>query len=282
MLQLASDSVQLMTTRMGVQSTVIYGPEEIRDRYGLEPRQMIDFKSMKGDSTDNIPGIAGVGDKTAAGWLQQFGTLEGIYEHLDELKPPRLAEKLRELKDDVFLWRELVTIDRNVPIELDLTEARLGDYDRQEVLRLFREYEFRTLVERLPAVDGEEALAPGEGLRAADRSAPVPAALIPGREPSARNRPPSLVGEGTRAAAEPGLRRGVRVRACRSHGRGRAHRRRRGTGRGGGPERRRPSRRWRAAGSAGRQPGPCFCRSARTAGGRAHRSVAVRAVRDGR
>ncbi len=197
MLQLASDQTQLMTTRQGVASTVFYGPQEIRDRYGLEPRQMIDFKAMKGDTTDNIPGIAGVGDKTAAGWLQQFGTLEGIYEHLDEVKPPRLQEKLRELKDDVFLWRELVTIDRNVPIALDLTDARLGDYDRQEVLRLFREYEFRTLVERLPAVDGEEALAPGEGLRAADRSAPVPAALIPGREPSARNRPPSLVGEGS-------------------------------------------------------------------------------------
>lgn len=195
MLQLASQHTKLMTTRMGVQSTVIYGPEEIGARYALEPRQMIDFKALKGDTTDNIPGIAGVGDKTASGWLQQFGSLEGLYEHVDEVKPPRFQEKLRELKDDVFLWRELVTIDRNAPIQLDLSHARLGAYDRQEVLRLFREYEFRTLVERLPAVDGEEALPPGEGLRAADRSAPVPAALVPGREPSARNRPPSPVGE---------------------------------------------------------------------------------------
>ena len=87
----------------------------------------------------------------------------------------------------MFLWRELVTIDRDVPIELDLRAGRLDDYDRGEVLRLFREYEFRTLVERLPAVSGEEARAPGELLREADRSAPVPAAVVAGR-PSAAER----------------------------------------------------------------------------------------------
>ncbi len=197
MLQLVSDKTRLMTTRMGVQSTVIYDPERIHERYGLQASQMIDFKSLKGDTTDNIPGIAGVGDKTAAGWLQAFGTLEGIYEHLDEIKPERFRDKLRELRDDVFLWRELVTIDRNTPVELDLTHARMGDYDRSEVLRLFREYEFRTLVERLPAVEGEDARAPGELLREADRTGPIPAALVPGREPSARNRPTSVFGEGS-------------------------------------------------------------------------------------
>ena len=80
MLQLVSPTTRLMTTRMGVQSTVIYGPPEIEKRYGLAPHQMIDFKALKGDATDNIPGIAGVGDKTASGWLQQFGSLEGLYE----------------------------------------------------------------------------------------------------------------------------------------------------------------------------------------------------------
>jgi DNA polymerase-1 len=197
MLQLVSDKTRLMTTRMGVGSTVIYDTERIHERYGLEASQMIDFKSLKGDTTDNIPGIAGVGDKTAAGWLQAYRTLEGVYEHLDEIKPERFRAKLRELRDDVFLWRELVTIDRSTPIELDLTHARMGDYDRNEVLRLFREYEFRTLVERLPAVEGEEARAPGDLLREADRRGPVPAALVPGREPSARNRPPSVFGEGS-------------------------------------------------------------------------------------
>jgi DNA polymerase I len=187
MLQLVSPDTRLMTTRMGVQSTVIYGPPEIEKRYGLAPHQMIDFKALKGDPTDNIPGIAGVGDKTASGWLREFGSLEGLYEHLDEIKPVRFQEVLRRAHDDVLLWRDLVTIERNVPIELDLSVGRLSGYDRDEVLRLFREYEFRTLVERLPAVSGEELRAPGELLREADRTAPVPAAVVAGR-PSAAQR----------------------------------------------------------------------------------------------
>ena len=109
-----------MTTRLGVQSTVIYDPQRIYERYGLGPGQMIDFKALKGDSTDNIPGIPGVGDKTAARLLVDHGSLEGIYEDIGSIKPDKLREKLREHRDDVTLWRELVTIDRLAPIELDL------------------------------------------------------------------------------------------------------------------------------------------------------------------
>ncbi len=181
MLQLVSDRTSLMTTRMGVASTVMYDPARIRERYGLEPSQMIDFKSLKGDSTDNIPGIPGVGDKTAAKWLQDYDTLEGIYENLEMLKPDRFRAILADIRDDVFLWRRLVEIDRHAPIELDLTDAALGSYDREEVLRLFRQYEFRTLVERIPQVEGEEERTPGDLLRQADRSGPVPAAIVPGR-----------------------------------------------------------------------------------------------------
>ena len=199
MLQLVSDKTQLMTTRMGVASTVMYDPGRIMERYGLVPGQMIDFKALKGDVTDNIPGIPGVGDKTAAKWLQDHGTLEGIYAALDTIKPDRFREKLAELRDQVFLSRELVTIDRDVPISLDLEAAGLGDYDRSEVLRLFREYEFRSLVERLPQVEGENAPAPGDLLREADRSAPVPAAIVPGRVLAADRpgRGGSLIGEGS-------------------------------------------------------------------------------------
>jgi len=181
MLQLVSERTSLMTTRMGVASTVIYDPARIRERYGLEPAQMIDFKALKGDATDNIPGIAGVGDKTAAKWLQDHVSLEGVYDNLATIKPDRFRPLLADKRDDVFLWRDLVRIDRDAPIELDLADAALGKFDREEVLRLFRHYEFRTLVERIPQVEGEEERAPGELLRAADRVAPVPAAIVPGR-----------------------------------------------------------------------------------------------------
>ncbi|MFN8621783.1 MAG: DNA polymerase I [Chloroflexota bacterium] len=182
MLQLVSDHVTLMTTRMGVGATVMYDPARIQERYGLAPAQMIDFKALKGDTTDNIPGVAGVGDKTAAKLLQDFGSLPEVFARIEEVKPDKLREKLRDQQEDVLLWRRLVTIDRHAPIELDLSAGRLGDYDRAEVLRLFREYEFRTLVERLPPVAGEEAPAPGELLREADRGGPIPAAIVPGRQ----------------------------------------------------------------------------------------------------
>ncbi|MET0772302.1 MAG: DNA polymerase I, partial [Candidatus Limnocylindrales bacterium] len=187
MLQLVSEHTRLMFTRMGAGATIMYDPARIHERYGLAPHQMIDFKALKGDTTDNIPGLAGVGDKTAAKLLEDFGSLDGVFEHLDEVKPDKLRDKLGGARDDLMLWRELVTIDRHVPVSLDLEAARLGDYDRAEVIRLFREYEFRTLVERLPAVDGEAPMAPGDLLREADRGGPVPAAQVAGRVRSAGN-----------------------------------------------------------------------------------------------
>ena len=157
------------------------------ERYGLRPEQMIDFKALKGDTTDNIPGIAGVGEKTAAKLVIDWGSIDGIYEHIDQVMPEKLRAKLVDNRDDVYRWRDLVTVRPDIPIELDLEAARLGEYDRQEVLRLFREYEFRSLVERLPGMTGEDTRAPGDLLRDADRSAPVPAVQVAGR-PSAAQR----------------------------------------------------------------------------------------------
>jgi DNA polymerase-1 len=187
LLQLVSPRTTLMTTRGGVQQTTFYDPAQVMERYGLRPEQMIDFKALKGDTTDNIPGIPGVGEKTAAKLVIDHGSVDGIYAHLDTVMPEKLRAKLAEHHDAVLRWRDLVTVRADLPVELDLETAQLGDYDRAEVLRLFREYEFRSLVERLPGVTGEETRAPGELLREADRSAPVPAVQVAGR-PSAVER----------------------------------------------------------------------------------------------
>ena len=187
LLQIVSDQTTLMTTRGGVQQTTFYGPAQVMERYGLRPEQMIDFKALKGDTTDNIPGIAGVGEKTAAKLVQDYGSVDGIYASLDRVQPDKLRLKLEDNRDDVLRWRDLVTVRADVPVELDLEHARLGAYDRNEVLRLFREYEFRSLVERLPGMAGEEARAPGDLLRQADLSAPIPAVQVAGR-PSAAQR----------------------------------------------------------------------------------------------
>src|SRR5712691_4825652 len=102
MLQLVTDRTRLMTTRSGVENTVIYDPARIAERYGLVAGQMIDYKALKGDPTDNIPGVPGVGEKTAAALIRQWGTLDELYTHLDEVKPEKLRERLREHRDKVF------------------------------------------------------------------------------------------------------------------------------------------------------------------------------------
>ncbi|HEX7066931.1 MAG TPA: DNA polymerase, partial [Candidatus Limnocylindria bacterium] len=149
-LQLVDDHVRLLTTRMGVAATVIYDEARVMERYGLRPDQMLDYKALKGDTSDNIPGIPGVGDKTASSLLQQFGTLDGIYENLDEVKG-KLRDRLAEHRESAFMSREIGRIVCDLPVELDLEEARTGRYDRRAVAQRFRELEFRSLIDRLPA-----------------------------------------------------------------------------------------------------------------------------------
>ena len=152
MLQLVTDHTRLMTTRSGVENTILYDPAKIRERFDLVPGQMIDYKALKGDPTDNIPGVPGVGEKTAAKLIREYGTLDGLYQRIDEVKPDKLREKLIEHRGQVFMGKDLSTIVRDLPVEFDLEAAKLGDYDRETVIRLFREYEFRSL-DRAPARD---------------------------------------------------------------------------------------------------------------------------------
>jgi len=149
-LQLVDDHVRLLTTRMGVAATVIYDEARVMERYGLRPDQMLDYKALKGDTSDNIPGVPGVGEKTASSLLQQFGTLDAIYEHLDEVKG-KMRDRLAEHRESAFMSRQIGRIVTDLPVELDLEEARTGRYDRRAVAQRFRELEFRSLIDRLPA-----------------------------------------------------------------------------------------------------------------------------------
>jgi DNA polymerase-1 len=181
MLQLVTPRVRLMTTRSGVENTVMYDIQRIDERFGLRPDQMIDYKALKGDPTDNIPGVPGVGEKTAAKLIREFGDLESLFARLDDVKPEKLRDKLRDHREQVFMGRDLSTIVRDLPVSIDLEAARLGDYDRDTVVRLFREYEFRTLIERLPPMAGETAEQRTETLRSVAQSGYVPAARVAGR-----------------------------------------------------------------------------------------------------
>ena len=191
MLQLVSERTQLMVSlRGGVANTVAYDLARIDERWGLRPDQMLDYKALKGDPTDNIPGVPGVGEKTASRLIATFGTLDALYERLDEVTPEKLRAPLREAGATVLESRELMRLVRDVAVTLDPDAGRVGTYDREAVVRLFREYEFRTLIDRLPPLAGERPEDAAAELRAV-RDAGFPAAQGPGGGGRGRGVPPA-------------------------------------------------------------------------------------------
>ncbi|MEA3459973.1 MAG: DNA polymerase I [Chloroflexota bacterium] len=149
--QLVDENTKVLTSRRRFSDTVVYDEAAIGARYGLKPEQLVDFKALVGDKTDNIPGVKGVGKKTAAELLRRYGTLEEIYAHLDEVESTRFRNALEKGRGDAFLSKHLVTIVRDAPVKFDLEACRVGKFDRKKVMGLFRELEFRTLVSRLPS-----------------------------------------------------------------------------------------------------------------------------------
>jgi DNA polymerase-1 len=152
-LQLVSDSVEALVPRRGITDTFMYGPDQVRQRYGFEPKQLIDFKALRGDTSDNIPGVPGVGDKTAAKLVQDFGTVEALLERIEELPEGRLKTSLKANEERLRLGKRMVTIVRDVPVELELDRARWTRYDYEKVRLVFDRMEFRQLLSRFPPPD---------------------------------------------------------------------------------------------------------------------------------
>lgn len=168
LVQLVRDGVSVYMFRPFQRDVVRYDSDErVRDRYGVDPIQIIDFKAIVGDTSDNIPGVKGLGEKGAVKLLNTWRSLEEIYEHLDEVAPPATQKKLREQRDVAFHSKKLATIVHDAPVELDLEQAEVGNYDRGDVIAIFRELEFRSILERVSdpewgAAGSEAAPAPQE------------------------------------------------------------------------------------------------------------------------
>jgi len=159
-LQLVSPLVEVITPggySQRFSDAKVYDEQAVREKYGIEPDLLADYKGLVGDKSDNIPGVAGVGDKTARQLIGRYGTVEKIYEHLEEVESTRARNALAGQKEQALLSKRLANIVTDVPINLDLEKCRTGDYDRQETTALFRELEFRSLVQRLPTSEREEA-----------------------------------------------------------------------------------------------------------------------------
>ncbi|HCZ5830895.1 TPA: DNA polymerase I [Staphylococcus aureus] len=146
--QLATDNVTIYYTKKGVTDVDHYTPDFIAEKYnGLTPNQIIDMKGLMGDTSDNIPGVAGVGEKTAIKLLNQFDTVEGVYEHLDEISGKKLKEKLQNSKEDALMSKELATINVDSPIEVKLEDTLMTHQDeQQEKIELFKKLEFKQLL----------------------------------------------------------------------------------------------------------------------------------------
>lgn len=154
--QLASDLTKIVTTKRGITDAVIYGPEEVEERYGVTPDQFTDFLGLKGDKADNIPGVPGIGDKKAASMLQAYGNLEGIYANLDKFKGKQL-ENLTNYKDDAFLSRQVATIVRDADFELDLESISFPNFNVEQVTEAFTDVRMMAHLAKILKLQGSEA-----------------------------------------------------------------------------------------------------------------------------
>ena len=153
LLQLVDKQTEIYTSKKGIKDTVIYDQKAVKERYGLLPRQIIDYKGLKGDPSDNIIGVPGVGEKTAIDLMKKFGNLEKLYQksNINTLNP-KLQARLLEYQDQAFFSRYLATIKKDVPIDFNLKKWQLEKKNRIKTIKLLEELGFKSLIKRLSAI----------------------------------------------------------------------------------------------------------------------------------
>jgi len=160
-LQLVDKNTKVYALRKGVKDTVLYDEEKVKEKMqGLTPEQVVDYKALRGDPSDNIPGVTGIGEKTATDLLLKFKSLDNIYKELnntDEIND-KVKEKLRNQKDQALVSKMLAEIDRDVPVSFNLKDCQWGRYDQEKVVKMFESYDFKTLINRLPKVKNNLSL----------------------------------------------------------------------------------------------------------------------------
>jgi DNA polymerase-1 len=194
--------VKVMATSRGITDTKIYDRQAVLDRYGIPPELIPDFYGLKGDTSDNIPGVPGIGDKTASELIQRYGSLEGVLTHIREISGPKRKQNLLDHAQNARVSKSLATIQRDVALEIDITAEAAHEPDRSRVREVFREYELREPLRRL-----EEALEDAEEL---PTPAPSTEVELTGRMRASKAKPtdiPSLKADelwvALRAAAAP-------------------------------------------------------------------------------
>jgi len=145
-LQLVSDRVKVLMTKKGISEMEIYDPKQVAAKWEVKPEQIIEIKALMGDSSDNIPGVPGVGAKTAMKLVKEYGSLENLYQHLEEISGRKLVERLTENRDQAFMSRELATIVRDIDLDWDLDKFLVGEPDRDRLIELYKRLEFNNFL----------------------------------------------------------------------------------------------------------------------------------------
>ncbi len=156
-MQLVSPRVKVLTPKRSLGDTLLYDETTVSQKYGVKPEHIADLKGLAGDPSDNIPGVPSIGPVTATRLIQQFGSIDQIYAHLDEVTPPRLRPILQQNEAIAPQSKDLTTIVTQTPVTLNLDDCQVSQYDRHEVTRLFRELEFFSLLTKLSGVETGEA-----------------------------------------------------------------------------------------------------------------------------
>lgn len=157
LLQLVTENVKVTLTRKGISEVEAYDLKQVEEKYGLTPHQIIDMKGLMGDPSDNIPGVPGVGEKTAIKLIKQFGSLEQTLDSIDQVSGAKLKEKLSDNRDQALMSKELATITHEAPIEVSLKDAVYQGYEAERLLPLFKDLGFNSLLERIGG-DSEQAM----------------------------------------------------------------------------------------------------------------------------
>lgn len=154
--QLSSDKTTVSVTVKGVSEVEHYTPQHVQEKLGLKPAQIVDMKGLAGDTSDNYPGVTKVGEKTAIKLLQQYGTVEGVYAHLDDMKASKLKEHLIEDKDKAFLSKKLATINREAPIEVQLADVHYSGKNITTLVDFYERMNFQSFLKQMRASEGFE------------------------------------------------------------------------------------------------------------------------------
>lgn len=149
LLQLVDEHVSVCVTRKGISELDVYTVDAIKEKYGFSPDKIIDMKGLMGDKSDNIPGVPGIGEKTALKLLHEFGSIEAVLENIEQVSGKKLKENLQKHKEDAILSKKLATIFCEVPLPLSFEELKYDGYDEKTLLSFFREMDFNSLIERI-------------------------------------------------------------------------------------------------------------------------------------